>query len=190
LSPLLARPATAGKQWRGESAIGATRVLEFCLTHIFSFFSWAEIRRLSAHLARASRLRLAGWVVAVMQNCLNFGPGVVHFLRAGQLGGHKFRRQAAVGPYVVDFVCFSRKLIIELDGPQHLELGAAQHDERRTNWLSAGGFHLVRFRNQELDENIHAVVDAIQQALLEINTRAENPPSPAFPAEGREPERD
>jgi very-short-patch-repair endonuclease len=57
-------------------------------------------------------------------------------LRAQQIGGWKFRRQAAIGPYVVDFVCFSHKLIVELDGPQHAEDDAAKHDARRTAWLA------------------------------------------------------
>ncbi len=48
------------------------------------------------------------------------------FLRAGQVDGHKFRRQAAIGPYLVDFVCFVERLIIELDGPQHLEQEVAE----------------------------------------------------------------
>ena len=48
-----------------------------------------------------------------------------HFLRAGKLHGYKFRRQAAIGPYIVDFACFAQKLVIELDGPQHLEAAAA-----------------------------------------------------------------
>jgi very-short-patch-repair endonuclease len=108
-----------------------------------------------------------------------------HFLRAQKLRGHKFRRQAAIGPYVVDFVCFAAKLIVELDGPQHLETDAAQHDLRRTNWLAARGFHLIRFRNQELDENIHAVVDSIERALAELATHAENPlPQPSPPKGG------
>jgi very-short-patch-repair endonuclease len=111
-----------------------------------------------------------------------------HFLRAGQLRGRKFRRQAAVGAYVVDFVCFADKLIVELDGPQHLEPEAAQHDQRRTNWLASRGFRVVRFRNQELDENIRAVVDAIGRAVDELAALAKNPPSPTLPAEGREPE--
>ncbi len=59
-----------------------------------------------------------------------------HFLRAQKLRGRKFRRQAAIGPYVVDFVCFTDKLIVELDGPQHLKPDAVAYDERRTNWLS------------------------------------------------------
>jgi 5-methyltetrahydrofolate--homocysteine methyltransferase len=88
-----------------------------------------------------------------------------HFLRAQNLSGHKFRRQAAVGSYIVDFVCFSKNLIVELDGPQHLEPEAAEHDSRRTQWLISRGFRVMRFRNQELDENIHAVLEAIERAL-------------------------
>lgn len=110
-----------------------------------------------------------------------------HFLRAKQLRGHKFRRQAAIGPYIVDFVCFAQKLIIELDGPQHLESNAIDHDTRRTNWLNTRGFHIIRFRNQELDENIHAVVNAIERALKELEAPRPIPPSPSLPAEGREP---
>jgi very-short-patch-repair endonuclease len=110
------------------------------------------------------------------------------FLRANQLRGHKFRRQAAIGPYVVDFICFAMKLIIELDGPQHLEPGAIEHDERRTAWLAARGYHIIRFRNQELDENIHAVVDVIEHAIEQLEIARRNPPSPTLPAAGRESE--
>ena len=105
---------------------------------------------------------------------------------AQKLCGHKFRRQAAIGSYIVDFVCFATKLIVELDGPQHLEPAAAEYDRGvRTDWLSARGFHILRFRNQELDENIHAVVDAIVGALAELQAGADSP-SPTLPAEGRE----
>jgi very-short-patch-repair endonuclease len=110
-----------------------------------------------------------------------------HFLRAQQLRGRKFRRQAAIGPYIVDFVSFDDKLIIELDGPQHLDQEAIDHDDRRTNWLTARGFQVVRFRNQVLDENIHAVVDSIARTIDE-RTATPNPPSPTLPAEGREPD--
>jgi very-short-patch-repair endonuclease len=105
------------------------------------------------------------------------------FLRAQKLRGRKFRRQAAIGAYVVDFVCFADKLIVELDGPQHLEPEAIAYDERRTNWLASRGFRVVRFRNQELDENIRAVVDAIGWAIDELEARAQNPPAPALRAE-------
>jgi very-short-patch-repair endonuclease len=100
------------------------------------------------------------------------------FLRAGKLGV-KFRRQAAIGAYIVDLVCFSHRLIVELDGPQHIGARGQDHDVRRTAWLASRGFRVIRFRNQSLDDNIWGVVEEIQRAL-------EQPPSPALPAEGRE----
>jgi len=87
-----------------------------------------------------------------------------HFLRAGKLGV-KFRRQAALGCYVVDFVCFSHKLIVELDGPQHLEDFSREHDQRRSEWLNSEGYRVIRFRNQSLDEDIRQVVEEIRRAL-------------------------
>jgi very-short-patch-repair endonuclease len=63
-------------------------------------------------------------------------------LRLRQLEGLKFRRQASIGRYVVDFVCFERKLIIEVDGGQHAV--ATPHDRERTTWLKAEGFRIVR----------------------------------------------
>jgi very-short-patch-repair endonuclease len=110
------------------------------------------------------------------------------FLRAEQLGC-KFRRQAAIGPYIVDFICFSHQLIVELDGPQHAESSAKEYDARRTAWLAARGFRVLRFRNHELDENIHGVVEAIRRALGEVKSAHEHRPSPALPVEGREPDK-
>src|SRR3954447_9391486 len=86
-------------------------------------------------------------------------------LRAQQIRGHKFRRQAAIGQYVVDFVCFPQKLIIELDGPHHAEREAAEHDTARSAWLASQGFRVLRFWNQQLDDEIQLVVDAIDKAL-------------------------
>jgi very-short-patch-repair endonuclease len=121
-------------------------------------------------------------------NSTNAEKHLWQFLRAQQLRNHKFRRQSPIGPYIADFVCFSHKLIIELDGPQHLEPTALDHDPRRTAWLTAQGFQVLRFRNQELDENIHAVLDTIATALEQREASHQNPPSPTLPAEGREPE--
>jgi very-short-patch-repair endonuclease len=90
-------------------------------------------------------------------------------LRAQQIDGWKFRRQAAIGPYVVDFVCFSHKLIVELDGPHHAAENAARHDSRRTAWLTSQGFRVLRFWNHQLDEEILSVVDTIRAALHEGN---------------------
>ena len=92
-------------------------------------------------------------------------------------------------PYVVDFVCFSRKLVIELDGVQHADGAAREHDARRTAWLESRGFRVLRFWNHELDEGLKLVVDAIRAALEKAEVSGDSsPPSPALPAEGREPE--
>jgi len=109
-------------------------------------------------------------------------------LRGQQLRGFKFRRQAAIGDYVVDFVCFSRKLVIELDGAQHAEGDAPKYDEERTAWLASRGFRVFRFWNHELDDGLTLVVDRIRGALEEPSTSVGRPPSLALPAEGRGPE--
>ena len=109
-------------------------------------------------------------------------------LRAGQLNGCKFRRQAALGPYIVDFICFAQRLIVELDGPQHLEAAATEHDARRTAWLVQRGYRVIRFRNHEIDDDVHRVVDAIRQALEVTTPTPLQPPSPTLPSRGREPD--
>jgi very-short-patch-repair endonuclease len=105
-------------------------------------------------------------------------------LRAQQLHGHKFRRQVAIGPYVVDFVCLAARLIDELDGPQHEDPEAQEYDAKRTAWLQSVGYRVQRFRNHQLDEEIQSVVDEIAQALEE-QTRAASPlPNPPLQGEG------
>ena len=80
-------------------------------------------------------------------------------LRMRQVPGHRFRRQAPIGPYVVDFVCFENKLVIEVDGGHHAE--QADHDAARTAWLESRGFRVMRFWNNEVLEEINAVREAI-----------------------------
>jgi very-short-patch-repair endonuclease len=110
-------------------------------------------------------------------------------LRAGQLNGRKFRRQAALGAYIVDFICFAQRLIVELDGPQHFEAAAAEHDARRTAWLAERGYRVIRFRNHEVDEDVQRVVEMIRQALEVTAPTPPHPPSPTLPSRGREPDR-
>ncbi len=69
-------------------------------------------------------------------------------LRLRQLGGYKFRRQQPLGPYIVDFVCLAKRLIVEVDGGQHAE--QAEEDAQRTAWLEAQGFRVLRFWNTEV----------------------------------------
>lgn len=76
-----------------------------------------------------------------------------------------FRRQAPIGPYVVDFVSLRARLVIELDGPSHTEPGGAEKDARRTAWLESEGYRVLRFWNAEVYDNIDGVLDTIHAAL-------------------------
>ena len=84
-------------------------------------------------------------------------------LRAGRLKRYKFKRQAPIAGYIVDFVCFGRKLVIEADGGQH----AAQidSDADRTAWLESRGFAVLRFWNDEILRDTSAVLEAILRKL-------------------------
>jgi very-short-patch-repair endonuclease len=84
-------------------------------------------------------------------------------LRARQIDGCKFRRQRPVGPYIADFVCVERKLILELDGGQHAENKA--YDNRRTEWLESEGFRVLRFWNNDVLEDVESVKQAVLMAL-------------------------
>ena len=86
-------------------------------------------------------------------------------LRDRRFAGFKFRRQAPLGNYVVDFVCFERKLVIELDGSQHAELEQAAFDARRTAYLEAAGFRVVRIWTSEIFREREGAMEAILNAL-------------------------
>lgn len=84
-------------------------------------------------------------------------------LRAKRFAGFKFRRQQVLGTYIIDFVCFAQKLIVELDGSQHAK--AAEYDKRRDTWLEQQGFYVLRFWNNEWATQPEAVLEAIWRAL-------------------------
>ena len=85
-------------------------------------------------------------------------------IRDDQLG-FSFRRQHAIGNYIPDFVCIEKKLIVELDGSQHLE--QEEYDEERTKYLESEGYKVIRFWNNEVTNNIDGVILAILHALEE-----------------------
>jgi very-short-patch-repair endonuclease len=76
--------------------------------------------------------------------------------------GVKFRRQQPIGQYIVDFVCFENKLVVEVDGGQHLESAS---DERRDAWLRGQGFEILRFWNNQVLEQTEAVLEKIYGVL-------------------------
>jgi len=84
-------------------------------------------------------------------------------IRNRQLGGFKFRRQHAFPPYIVDFVCIEKLLVVEVDGGQHaLTMDA---DAQRTKFLEQKGFRVVRFWNNEVLGNTEAVLERILELL-------------------------
>ncbi len=85
-------------------------------------------------------------------------------LRTRQLGGLRFRRQQPIGPYIVDFFCPERRLVIEVDGDQHGYDRNALADARRDEWLRGQGHHVLRFGNREVMTNLDGICSTILAA--------------------------
>ncbi|CAN7396603.1 endonuclease domain-containing protein [Agrobacterium tumefaciens] len=78
------------------------------------------------------------------------------------LNGFKFSRQVPLGPYIADFVCREKMLIVELDGSQH---ASSAHDRQRTFWFNAQGYAVLRFWNHEIFEDISSTLNTILAVL-------------------------
>jgi very-short-patch-repair endonuclease len=89
-------------------------------------------------------------------------------LRDRRLAGVKFRRQFPIGPYVADFASIQQRLIIELDGGQHAD---SERDARRSAFLAADGWRVLRFWNNDALSNTDGVLEAIQHALTPTLSR-------------------
>lgn len=89
-------------------------------------------------------------------------------VRDRRLAGFKFRRQATIGPFIVDFLCIERLLIVELDGGQHGD----EADAARTRFLEARGYRVIRFWNNDVADNWQGVLETVSAALIAA------PPSP------------
>ncbi len=96
------------------------------------------------------------------------------YLRLKQVEGVKFRRQEPIGKYIVDFVSFEKKVVIEIDGGQHSEQQA--EDAERDRWLSSQGFTVLRFWNHEVLMQVQSVVQKVAECV--------ESPSPAPPIKG------
>jgi very-short-patch-repair endonuclease len=118
--------------------------------------------------ARARRLRL---------NSTNAELRLWNKLRSRAIDGCKFVRQEPIGPYVVDFVCRERRLVVEVDGGQHAD---SESDRLRDEWLRARNYRVLRFWNNDVIRNTNGVLEVIAASL-----QAESPPHP--PAFGGRP---
>ena len=93
---------------------------------------------------------------------------VWQILRNRQFFNLKFKRQVPIGEYIVDFLCEERKLIIEIDGGHHNSAESIEYDKKRTIFLNSKGYQVIRFWNNEINENI----DGVYEKLLEyINSK-------------------
>ncbi len=86
------------------------------------------------------------------------------YLRARKMAGLKFRRQHPMGPFIVDFVCLKKKIIIEVDGPIH-DL-QRDYDRQRDQWLRLQGFTVLRIKNEELGGNLEETLLRLRRYLL------------------------
>jgi very-short-patch-repair endonuclease len=103
-------------------------------------------------------------------------------LKASRIDGLGFRRQAPIQNYIADFVCFSAKLIVELDGESHDFEERQKADQKRDAFFLAEDFQVLRFTNDQVMSNLEGVVEAIRQAAA---SRASGlPPSPTLPHKG------
>lgn len=84
-------------------------------------------------------------------------------LRSRQVLGCKFRRQHQIGPFIVDFVCLEKKLVVEVDGSQHLE--NSSYDNSRTHFLEERSYCVARFWNHDVLLHTEYVLDRIAEYL-------------------------
>jgi very-short-patch-repair endonuclease len=85
-------------------------------------------------------------------------------LRNRKLDGLKFRRQCALGDYVVDFLCAEHRIAVEIDGKYHDFADQQEYDDLRSRNLHESGYRVLRFRNDEVFDNISTVLDSIRRA--------------------------
>lgn len=90
-------------------------------------------------------------------------------VRNRQLNGLKFVRQYPIGKYIADFACRRLKPVIELDGGQHNEDDNINYDKERTKYMEAKGYRVIRFWNNEIDNNLEGVYERLLEIISEKN---------------------
>ena len=104
-------------------------------------------------------------------------------LRAHRFDGHKIKRQVPIGPYIVDFACLARKLVIEVDGGQHSDNA---DDRTRDSYLVSEGFRVLRFWNNDVLKNTSGVLEVILAELAIPSPGALRAPPSPLRGEGKE----
>jgi very-short-patch-repair endonuclease len=97
------------------------------------------------------------------QNMTDAENRMWYYLRNRRLGGYKFVREHVIGHYIADFVCREKKLVIEIDGGQHMD--AVEYDRLRTKDLESRGYRVLRLWNHEVFKKIQGVMDGVLNIL-------------------------
>ena len=111
------------------------------------------------------------------KNLTNAEQALWQQLRHRQMAGFKFRRQQPIGPYVCDFVCLEKHMVIEVDGGQHAT--AIAYDKRRDDYLRLHGYQVLRFWNNEVLQQCSSVLEVIYASLATGESLPPPWPSPA-----------
>jgi very-short-patch-repair endonuclease len=112
---------------------------------------------------------------ALRNNATDAERALWRHLSRRQLEGFKFSRQIPVGPFVCDFLCRERALVVEVDGGQHAD---SERDAKRTAYLESEGYRVIRFWNNEVLENVDGVLRLILNQLQRLPPRFTRPPLP------------
>ena len=89
-------------------------------------------------------------------------------VRCRRIQGLKFRRQQPIGPFVVDFICVDARLVVELDGAHHRDEEQFWHDYKRTAFLNAFGYEVMRFSNAEVLKRPRQVAEAVSARVSRV----------------------
>ncbi len=111
------------------------------------------------------------------RNMTDAGNRMWYYLRNRRLCNYKFVREQVIGNYIADFVCREKKLIVEIDGGQHIN--AKNYDANRTKYLESRGYRVLRIWNDEVFKNIQGVMDSILHLLEDRDKPATLIPNPS-----------
>ena len=111
--------------------------------------------------------RSRNFAKALRQNATDAEAAMWRLLRHRRLVGFKFRRQVPIESFIVDFVCFERKIVIEIDGSQHF---SSQRDARRDSVLAREGFRILRYWNNDVLQRSQSVLEDIFAQLTGVES--------------------
>ncbi len=112
---------------------------------------------------RPVRRQISRHAASLRRNMTDAERAIWYAVRDRRLAGCKFRAQSTLGPFVADFLCVERRLIVEIDGGQHNE----EVDAARTRYLKRRGYRVIRFWNNDVLQNLDGVLQVLLMKLEE-----------------------